>query len=455
MQYRQFRTAQVRAAAVDLRFVRENADLVSRNAENRAVNVDVALVVNLYDEVYALAKEVDALRRRRNEIAGRMKGAGKMKKEDRDACIVEGKDVKEAVAKAEFRLEAAQLALEAESAKLPNMSHPDVPVGSENNAKLIRAVGAPRDFAAEGIEARDHLEIATNLDMIDFENAARVSGNKFYYLRNAGALLELALINWAMSRAAKHGFMPMTTPDLARENIVTGCGFQPRGEASQVYRIEDTDLCLVGTAEIPLGGYYAGQILEKDQLPIRMAAYSHCFRKEVGAAGGATRGLYRVHQFSKVEMFVLCLPEDSDRLHQELLDMEEAMFRDLDLHFQVLDMPTEDLGAPAHRKFDIEAWMPGRRSYGEISSASNCTCYQARRLNIRYRESIGDNRFVHTLNATACAVPRMIVAILENNVQADGSVRVPEVLRPFMGGLEYIKPPAVSKACAHAGASAL
>jgi seryl-tRNA synthetase len=432
----------VRAAAVDLRFVRDNAALVAKNAADRAVDVDVQLIAGMYDQVSALVAEVDDLRRRRNEIAGKMKGAGGMSGEERGACVAEGKEVKNAVALAELRLGAAEEALEAEACKLPNLSHADAPIGGEENAVVLRRVGEKRDFRAAGVEATGHLDTALALDLVDFENAARVSGNKFYYLRNAGALLELALVNWAMSRAARNGFTLMSTPDVARESVVAACGFQPRGESSQVYRIEDSDLCLVGTAEIPLGGFYADQILAREDLPIKMAAFSHCFRREVGAAGGATRGLYRVHQFSKVEMFVICHPDDSERMHAELRQQEEDMFESLGLHFRVLDMPTHDLGAPAQRKFDIEAWMPGRGSYGEISSASNCTDYQARRLNIRYRDvrGRGDTKFVHTLNATACAVPRMIVAILENNLQADGSVVVPLPLRPFMGGMDVIRP---------------
>jgi seryl-tRNA synthetase len=429
------------AVAVDLRFVRDNTPLVTKNAADRAVEVDVPLIAQLYDEANALTTEVDALRQRRNEIADRMKGAGKMAPEERSQCVADGKEVKAAVALAEGRLSVAEEALVAEASKLPNISHPEVPVGGEENAKVLKVVGEKRDFAGDGVDVSGHVDVALGLDMLDFENAARVSGSRFYYLRNAGALLELALVNWAMASAAKEGFTLMTTPDVARESIVAACGFQPRGEASQVYRIEDTDMCLVGTAEIPLGGYYAGKILNKDELPIKLAAFSHCFRREAGGAGGATRGLYRVHQFSKVEMFVICHPDDSERLHAELRRHEEEMFASLGLHFKVLDMPTQDLGAPAQRKFDIEAWMPGRGEYGEISSASNCTEYQARRLNIRFKEGQGDNQFVHTLNATACAVPRMIVAILENNLQADGSVVIPEPLRPYMGGMEVIRPP--------------
>lgn len=430
-------------AAVDLKFIKDNLAAVRQNIADRAVAADADAVVGLYDRFVHLSQEVDALRRRRNENAALMKKAGKMAPDERAACIAEGKELKASVSNLEQELIKVEADLEAESVKIPNMTHPDVPRGGEENASLVAVIGEKRDFEKEGVDMKSHLELATNLDLVDFENAARVSGNKFYYLRNAGALLELALVNWAMTIAASNGFTVMTTPDVAREEVVAGCGFQPRGEASQVYRVEDSDLCLVGTAEIPLGGYYAGQILDKSQLPLKMAAFSHCFRREVGAAGSTTRGLYRVHQFSKVEMFVISHPDQSDVLHEELRQLEQNMYESLGLHFQVLDMPTQDLGNPAYRKYDIEAWMPGRAGYGEISSASNCTDYQARRLNIRYRENQGTNKYVHTLNATACAIPRMIIAILETHQQADGSIRIPEVLRPFMGGVEEIKPSGV------------
>jgi len=284
------------------------------------------------------------------------------------------------------------------------------------------------------------VDVALGLDLVDFERATKVAGSKAYFLKNAAAQLEIALINWAMQNVVKRGFTFMTTPDFARESVVAACGFNPRGESSQVYSITGTDLCLVGTAEIPLGGFHAGEILDKAQLPIKLAAFGHCFRMEAGSAGAASRGLYRVHQFSKVEMFVICHPDQSDAIHQEILEIEKEMFESLGLHFKVLDMPVDDLGSPAYRKFDIEAWMPGRGEYGEISSASNCTDFQARRLNIRYREAKGDNRFVHTLNGTACAVPRIIVSILENFREPDGSITIPEPLRPFIG-MDSIKPP--------------
>lgn len=431
----------IASASVDLKFIRDNVDAVRQNVSDRAVSADVDMVVKLYDDVVSLSTQAAQVRAARNENAARMKGAGKMEKEERNACIAEGKALKAELADLESRLVKLEAALEAESARIPNMTHPEVPRGGEECAKIISSRGEKRDFEAEGMKAKSHLDIALQHDLVDFENAARVAGNKFYYLRNDGALLELGLINWAMNCARRNGFTIMTTPDVAREEIVVGCGFQPRGESSQVYRLHDSDLCLVGTAEIALGGYYGGQIVEKSQLPIKMAAFSHCFRREVGAAGSTTRGLYRVHQFSKVELFVIAHPEDSEKQLEELRRMEEEMFSSLGLHFKTLDMPTEDLGNPAYRKYDIEAWMPGRGEYGEISSASNCTDYQARRLGIRYREAQGDNRFVHTLNATACAVPRMVVSVLEAFQEADGSVVIPEVLRPYMGGIETIGAP--------------
>lgn len=259
-------------------------------------------------------------------------------------------------------------------------------------------------------------------------------------------------VNYAMQKICSKGFDPIITPDLVRSTVLEKCGFQPRGEGTQVYSVENSELCLTGTAEIPLGGMFMDQILPEESLPIKVAAYGRCFRTEAGAAGAAGKGLYRVHQFSKVEMFVVCTPEQSEQLHKELIDIEVEMFQELGLHFQVLDMPSCDLGAPAYRKFDIEAWMPGLQRYGEVSSASNCTDYQSRRLNIRYRPSEpaseGDKnkkkkkaptQFVHTLNGTGCAVPRMIVAILENNQQEDGSIVIPEALRPFMMGRSRIE----------------
>ncbi|XP_071711705.1 serine--tRNA ligase, chloroplastic/mitochondrial-like isoform X1 [Rutidosis leptorrhynchoides] len=377
---------------------------------------------------------------------------GKVEPLERQRLIEEGKNLKDKLVTLEEDLIKLTDALQREAQCIPNMTHPEVPVGGEDDSIIRKIVGAPREFM---FPIKDHVQLGKELDLFDFDAAAEVSGSKFYYLKNEATLLEMALINWTLSEVMKRGFIPLTTPEIARSVVVEKCGFQPRGDNTQVYSIEGSDQCLIGTAEIPVGGIHMDSILADSSLPLKYAAFSHCFRTEAGAAGAATRGLYRVHQFSKVEMFILCRPEESNAYHQELIEIEEELFSKLGLHFKTLDMATGDLGAPAYRKYDVEAWMPGLGRYGEISSASNCTDYQSRRLGIRYRpensstpvntkkgkgRNVTPPEFVHTLNATACAVPRMIVCILENNQQEDGSVVIPEPLRPFMGGIQIITP---------------
>ncbi len=416
---------------VDLKFLKENLEAVKENIRNRHMKADADLVVRLYDERNALIAQVDSFRARRNENARRMKG--KLSSEERAALIEEGKELKARIAELEEKLAEKEKELFREAAKIPNMAHPDAPVGKEDKDNLeIRRVGTiPRfDF-----KPRDHVELGELLDIIDFDTATRVAGTKFYYLKNEAVFLELSLVRYAFDILTKHGFEPFITPDIAREEIVEGIGFNPRGPESNIYTIEGTDTCLVGTAEITLGGYYADTVLDASRLPIRMAGLSHCFRREAGAAGQFSKGLYRVHQFTKVEMFVYCKPEESDSWHQRLLAIEEEIFSGLDIPYRVVDTCTGDLGAPAYRKFDLEAWMPGRGDggeWGEVTSTSNCTDYQARRLGIRYKEE-GKNRFVHMLNGTAIAVSRGIIAILENFQEADGSVRIPERLVPYTG----------------------
>ena len=345
-----------------------------------------------------------------------------------------------------------------------------MPVGGEEDSAELRVVGSRPAFASSSsspFEPRDHLALSSLLgNLIDFDAGAAAAGSKFVYLRGAAARLELALCTWALNEACAAGFEPMTTPDLVKSSMLEKCGFQPRASNTQVYSVEggggsSPSLCLTGTAEVPLAAVHADSVVEEAALPIRMAAFGHCFRTEAGAAGAASKGLYRVHQFSKVELFVLATPEQSEAILDELLAFEERLFGLLGLHYRVLDIATGDLGAPAARKFDVEAWMPGMGRFGEVSSASNCTDYQARRLGIRYRPSISSSHaggegggkaaggkekapateFVHTLNATAAAVPRLVVAILENFQDERGWVTVPEVLRPYMGGLAVIKPP--------------
>jgi seryl-tRNA synthetase len=320
---------------------------------------------------------------------------------------------------------------------LPNMTHPDVPVGTDASAnKVITKYGEPTKFA---FQPKDHVALCESLGLADMEAGTKVAGQKFYFLKNEGVLLELALVQYAMQTLIAEGFTPVITPDLARVDVLEGIGFQPRdaAETRQVYTIADSDLCLIATAEITLGGMHKDEIFDESKLPIKYVGLSHCFRTEAGAAGRDTRGLYRVHQFTKVEMFAFCTPDQSEAIHQDILRIEEKVFQGLGLSYHVIDTCTGDLGGPAYRKYDLEAWMPGRGqagAYGEVTSTSNCTEFQARRLNVRYRPTgQKGTRFVHTLNGTAVACTRALVAILENYQQEDGSVVVPTALRPWVG----------------------
>ncbi len=333
----------------------------------------------------------------------------------------------------EAAAEAQQLLL-----RIGNLVHPDVPRGGEDDFVVLETVGTPRDFAAEGFEPKDHLELGQSLGAIDVERGAKVSGSRFYYLTGVGALLELALVNAAIAQASAAGFTPMLTPALVKPRAMEGTGFL--GQASQdVYYLDKDDYYLVGTSEVPLAAYHMDEIIEADQLPLRYAGFSPCFRREAGTYGKDTRGIFRVHQFDKVEMFSYIAPEDAEAEHARLLEWEKQWLTSLELPFQVIDTATGDLGASASRKFDCEAWIPTQGKYRELTSTSNCDEFQARRLSIRMRE--GKNvKPLATLNGTLCAVPRTIVALLENHQQADGSVRVPEALRPYLGGRELLEP---------------
>jgi seryl-tRNA synthetase len=417
---------------LDPKFIRDNLEAVQENIRNRSVDANAELVARLYDERNTAIKELEALRASRNENAKRMKG--KLDAEERAALIEEGKRLKSQIPELEQKVREIEATLTEEAERIPNMSHPDAPIGTTDadNAELKR-VGEPTGFA---FEPRDHIAIGEELDLIDFETGTKVSGTKFYYLKNEAVFLEFALSRYAMDVLVRHGFTPTITPDIAREEVAAGIGFNPRGPESNIYTLEGEGTCLVGTAEITLGGYHADSILDGDSLPIRMAGFSHCFRREAGAAGQFSKGLYRVHQFSKVEMFVYCRPQESEAIHEELLAIEEEIFAGLEVPYRVVDTCTGDLGGPAYRKYDIEAWMPGRGEsgeWGEVTSASNCTDYQARRLGVRYREG-KERTLVHMLNGTAIAVSRAIIAILENHQQADGSITIPTALQPYFGG---------------------
>ncbi|MBR0154944.1 MAG: serine--tRNA ligase [Treponema sp.] len=416
---------------LDYKFIKDNLEAVKKNIENRNMHADADIVVELYDKRTKLVTDRQALQEKRNANAQAMKQ--KLDNDARQKLIDEGKKIKEELADAEKTLAEVETQLEEAARKIPNMAHPDAPIGKLDTENLeVKKVGTPRKFE---FKPKDHVELMENLDLIDFERGTKVSGPKFYYLKNDAVFLEQALIQYALNTLRKHGFTPFITPDVAKEEVLKGIGFNPRGNESNVYSIEEEGTCLVATAEITLGGYHSGEILDKSKLPLFYCGLSHCFRREAGAAGQFSKGLYRVHQFDKVEMFVYCLPEDSDKIHEKLRLIEEEIFTGLGLPFHVVDTCTGDLGAPAYRKWDLEAWMPGRNGgeYGEVTSTSNCTDYQSRRLNVRYKDDDGKNKYVHMLNGTAIAVGRAMLAIIENYQNEDGSITIPEVLRPLCG----------------------
>ncbi|MBQ7509104.1 MAG: serine--tRNA ligase [Spirochaetales bacterium] len=423
---------------IDYRELKARRDEIAKNIADRNMKVDVDEAIRLQDRRAELMKAAEELRAARNVNAQKMKG--KMDNEARQVLIAEGRDIKDKIAATEAELETVDKEFNAIIRQIPNYAHPAAPVGKEDKDNTaIKYVGKPPVF---GFKPLDHVQIGEKLDLIDFETGTKVSGPKFYYLKNEAVLLQMALENYAMNIVVKHGFTPFITPDVAKEEILEGIGFNPRGAESNIYTVEGTGTALVGTAEITLGGYYSGETLDKSALPIRMTGLSHCFRREAGGAGQYSKGLYRVHQFSKLEMFVICLPEDSDRIHDELLAIEEEIFGGLGLAYRVVDTCTGDLGAPAYRKFDIEAWMPGRGEegeYGEVTSTSNCTDYQSRNLNVRFKDDDGKSKYVHMLNGTAVALSRAMVAVLENYQREDGSIAIPEALQPYMGGRTEIR----------------
>ena len=417
---------------LDLETIRTRTDEVRRNTANRNMKADIDNVLRLADRRSALIQEVDGLRNRRKELSQRIPKACDA---GRPLLVEEATALKNAIAQKEAELAQVEEELRSEQARIPNLTHPDAPVGKDEtgNRELRRWGRIPRfDF-----QPKDHVALGEALGLIDFDSATKVTGANFFFLKNEAVLLELALCRFALETLAREGFILHTTPDLARMRVLEGTGFNPRGEETQIYRVDGFDLGLIATAEITLGGILMDEIVPAERLPILVGGLSHCFRVEAGAYGRASRGLYRVHQFTKVEMFAFTRPEDSDAMHHRFLAIEEKIYQALGIPYRVMDISTGDLGGPAYRKFDLEAWMPGRGEdgeFGEITSTSNCTDYQARRLGIRFRPAAGKKpELLHTLNGTAIATSRTLIAILENYQQADGSVLVPEVLRPMTG----------------------
>ncbi len=418
---------------LDRRFVAENVDLVATNCRQRGSSADVARFAELDRLRRQMQADIDRLNHEAGQVSKSIAKAADAA--EREARKADGRRLREEVSAFEAKL--VEIVAEADEIlrSIPNLTHPAAPVGGEDAAVEIRVGRTPvADFEFKPL---DHVELGGRLQLFDFEAGAKVAGHGFYFLKNDAVLLELALQRYAVDLLRREHFTVMTTPDLARDTILEGTGFMPRGPETQIYSITGSDLSLVATAEITLGGAMHERIFEADELPLKLCGISHCFRTEAGAHGRATRGLYRVHQFTKVEMFAYTLPEQSEDMHNYLLDLECELFDGLGIPYRVIDTASGDLGGPAYRKFDLEAWMPGRGErgeWGEVTSTSNCTDYQARRLAVRYRKP-GEKgtSYVHTLNGTAIAISRAIIAIMENYQCADGSIVIPEPLVPWMG----------------------
>ncbi len=412
---------------IDLKVIRENPEVARTSQKVRGENPDlIDQVIAADDARRAALTAFEALRAEQNILS---KSVGAAKGDEKAPLLEKAKELSAQVKAAEAK--ASELAEKSQAILLQihNLIDPEAPVGGEEDFTIIEHVGTPRDFAAAGFEPKDHVEIGKILKAIDTERGAKVSGSRFYYLTGMGALLEFALVNYAISSATKAGFTPVIPPVLVKPPAMEGTGFLGQA-AENVFHLEEDDFYLVGTSEVPLAAYHMDEIV--DQLPLRYAGYSSCFRREAGTYGKDTRGIIRVHQFDKVEMFTFCKPEDAKAEHLRLLQWEKDFMNAMEIPYRVIDVASGDLGASAIRKFDIEAWIPTQNAYREVTSTSNCTEFQARRLNIRYREESG-TKSVATLNGTLVAIPRMIVAILENHQNEDGSVNVPAALQPFLG----------------------
>ena len=413
---------------LDIKFIRENLDLVEKSTKEKGYKVNIKEILKLDDVRKKELSEVEELRKKRNEIASKMKGG-----KPSDDLIKEGKAVKEELAAAEAKLSEAEEKVNALIKTVPNIIFDDVPLGGEECSVEVKKWGENHKTGV------DHLDFAVSRDWVDFERGAKVAGAKFYYLKGGLALLENALLQFGLSKVLEHGFTFMTVPDMVSSRVLEGCGFCPRtSDQSDEYYIEGEDLAMIATAEMPLTGYHMDEIIDEDKLPLFYAGYSACFRKEAGAYGKYTRGLFRVHQFNKLEMYVFCLPEQSKEIHEKILAIEEDIWQTLGIPYHVINIAAGDLGAPAAKKYDVEYWSPVNQKYQEITSCSNCTDFQARSVNARVRRKDGTVEFVHTLNGTAISLARTMVAVLENYAQEDGKFKVPEALRPYLNNQEEL-----------------
>lgn len=415
---------------LDLKFIRDNVELVSANSAHRLSRADIPALLEA-DRVHREAiTALEELRAQRNKSSEQKPSADEI-----EAMKLLGDDIN----RRETELRDLEAEVQRLLAEVPNLTHPEVLVSeNEDENPIIETVG---DVPTLSFTPQDHVALAERLDLLDLERGTKVAGAKFYYLKNDLARLHLALTQYALEIARRFGYSFMITPDVVKREISAGIGYNPRGDSSQVYSLEGEDLVLIATAEITLGAYHAGEVLDRASLPRKYVGLSHCFRTEAGAASKFAKGIFRVHQFEKLELFIYCLPEQAEELHQELVEIEKEIYRGLAIPFRVIDHCTADLGAPSYRTFDLEAWLPGKPNkegelgdYAEITSASNCTDYQARGLNIKYLDENGKKQFVYTLNGTAYVASRPLIALLENYQQADGSILIPKVLQPYMGG---------------------
>ncbi len=413
---------------LDINFIRKNQTLVEKSAKEKGYKVNIAELLQLDDQRRTILQKVDELRRRRNEVSSKM---GKGKPEP--AVLEEAKSIKAELAVEEPQLTEIESKIKDQIKSIPNIIFDDVPLGGEECSVEVKKWG---DNKSAGV---DHLDYALSRDWVDFERGAKVAGAKFYYLKDGLALLENALLQFGLKKVQEHGFTYMTVPDMVSSKILEGCGFNPRSsEQSDEYYIEGEDLAMIATAEMPLTGYYMDEVLDEKDLPICFAGYSACFRKEAGAYGKHTRGLFRVHQFNKLEMYVFCLPEQSKEMHEKILSIEEEIWQELGIPYRVINIAAGDLGAPAAKKYDLEYWSPVDQKYRELTSCSNCTDFQARSLNIRVRRENGELETVHTLNGTAISLARALVAVLENYAEKDGKLKVPTVLKPYLNGADEL-----------------
>jgi serine--tRNA ligase len=414
---------------LDIRYIREHADRVQESAKNKGYNdVSIARLLDTDEQRRQLQQQVDELRTQRNEIASQMNG-GKPAPE----LVEKGRSLKGKLAELESELHDVDADFQAQMDAVPNVTLEDVPLGGEEDSVEVKAWGDKRQ------SAEDHLEFATQRGWLDFERGAKVAGTKFYYIKGDLMLLENAIYQYALNLLISKGFTPMTVPHMVSGRVARGSGFAPKSDKeSNEYFIDGEDVMLIGTAEAPLTGFHADEIIDEKNLPLLYAGYSPCYRKEAGAAGKFSRGLFRVHQFNKLEMYIFCTPEQSVQMHEKILSIEEEIWQNLGVPYHVVNIAAGDLGAPAAKKYDIEYWSPVDNQYRELTSCSNCTDFQARNLNIRVRRSDGSLQVLHTLNGTAVSLARSLVAIIENYQTDDGKLRVPEVLRPYLGNREEL-----------------